>query len=167
MIGGYWWAILLTIAIVLFAGSRLYARPDVRLVVDRTLLRIPVLGAVLRDVAVARFTRTFGTLVSAGLPVLTALRITRGTLGNRAMEQVIDEVVEHVAAGRPIADHLEESRRFPPMLIQIIGLGDAGQESLSRAHVAIVGLGATGGAPASEQRKSASTKSAMWMWWAR
>jgi len=78
----------------------------------------------LRDVAVARFTRTLGTLVSAGLPALTALRVTRLTLGNRALEETIDEVCEQVSAGRTISDPLEKSGYFPPLLVQIVGVGE-------------------------------------------
>jgi type II secretory pathway component PulF len=83
-----------------------------------------VLGRLLRDVAVARFTRTLGTLTSAGIPVLTALRVTKGTLSNRAMEGVIDEVCEQVAGGRTIAEPMERSGFFPPMLVQIVNLGE-------------------------------------------
>jgi type II secretory pathway component PulF len=92
--------------------------------VDTTLLRLPLLGRLLRDVAVARFTRTLGTLTSAGIPIIAALRVTRGTLGNRAMEGVIDDVAEQVAAGKTIAEPMERSGYFPPMLVQIVNLGE-------------------------------------------
>src|SRR5690606_18254069 len=69
---GYWWLALGVLAAALFFGARTYAQPGPRLAIDRTLLRVPVLGRLLRDVAVARFTRTLGTLISAGLPALTA-----------------------------------------------------------------------------------------------
>ena len=78
----------------------------------------------MRDVAVARFTRTLGTLVSAGLPALTALRITKGTLGNKAMEREIDFVCDEVAHGKTIADPMERSGYFPPLLVQIVGMPD-------------------------------------------
>jgi type II secretory pathway component PulF len=104
--------------------ARVYRTPEGRLWIDTRLLKVPVLGRLLRDVAVARFTRTLGTLTSAGIPVLIALRVTKGTLGNKAMEQVIEGVIEKVAAGRTIAELMEQSEYFPPMLVQIVNLGE-------------------------------------------
>jgi type II secretory pathway component PulF len=124
LFGGYWWAILPGAALAVLALSRAYHTPGPRLWIDRKLLRAPLLGPLLRDVAVARFTRTLGTLTSAGIPILQALRITKGTLGNRAMEGVIDEVCEQVAAGRTIAEPMDRSGYFPPMLVQIVNLGE-------------------------------------------
>jgi type II secretory pathway component PulF len=108
---------------VLWVGS-LYRAPASRLAIDRALLRVPVLGKVLRDVAVARFTRTLYTLVSAGLPALTALKSTKATLGNRAMEHVVEEVCDQVASGKTIAEPMERSGYFPPLLTQIVGVGE-------------------------------------------
>jgi type II secretory pathway component PulF len=120
----YWWLALGALAAALYFGARTYAQPGPRLAVDRTLLRTPVLGRLLRDVAVARFTRTLGTLIGAGLPALTALRVTRLTLGNRALEETIEDVCDQVSAGRTIADPLEQSGYFPPLLVQIVGVGE-------------------------------------------
>jgi type II secretory pathway component PulF len=78
----------------------------------------------MRDVAVARFTRTLGTLTSAGIPAVMALRITKGTLGNKAMESVIDRVCEQVSSGQTLAEPMEKSGYFPPMLVQIVNLGE-------------------------------------------
>jgi type II secretory pathway component PulF len=122
--GGYWWLIIPAVGAAMYGLGWLYAQPKARMAVDERLLRTPLLGRLLRDVAVARFTRTLGTLVSAGIPILTALRVTRGTLNNRAMERVIDEVCEQVAAGRTIAEPMERSGYFPPMLVQIVNLGE-------------------------------------------
>lgn len=120
----YWWAVILGAAATLIGISRVYATPGPRLKIDRTLIMIPILGRLLRDVAVARFTRTLGTLISAGLPALTALRITKGTLGNKAMEQEIDFVCDEVAHGKTIAEPMERSGYFPPLLVQIVGVGE-------------------------------------------
>lgn len=119
------WLAMLGLAFVAFVGFRsYYASPDGRYKVDHALMRMPILGRLLRDVAVARFTRTLGTLTGAGIPILTALKVTKGTLGNRAMEQVIDEVAEQVTSGKTIADPLEKSGFFPPMLVQVVNLGE-------------------------------------------
>lgn len=123
-LGSYWWLVAgLSAGLVLLVSS-LYRTPSSRLSIDRGLLKVPLLGRVLRDVAVARFTRTLGTLVAAGLPALTGLKITKATLGNTAMEHVIDEVCEQVASGKTISEPMERSGYFPPLLTQIVGLGE-------------------------------------------
>jgi len=131
LFGGLWWGFapgwaVMALAVVgcVMLFKRYYNTEDGRLNVDERLLRAPLLGRLLRDVAVARFTRTLGTLTSAGIPIITALRVTKGTLGNRAMERVIDDVAEQVTAGRTIAEPMERSGYFPPMLVQIVNLGE-------------------------------------------
>jgi len=123
-VSGYWWLIIGGVAAGVYIWSRLYRQPGPRLTIDTAMLRAPVFGPLLRDVAVARFTRTFGTLVGAGLPVLTSLRIVKNTLGNRALETAMDEVCERVAGGRTIAEPLEATGFFPPLLVQIVGMGE-------------------------------------------
>lgn len=120
----WWWLIGGAIALTVLLVDRAYRLPASRLAIDRGLLRVPVLGTLLRDIAVARFTRTLGTLINAGLPALTALRITRGTLGNKAMEQVVEQVCEQVSGGKTIGEPMERSGYFPPLLTQVIGLGE-------------------------------------------
>ncbi len=122
--GGYWWAIIPAVVVGIYGAGVVYAKPEFRRKFDTTILRVPILGRLLRDVAVARFTRTLGTLTSAGVPILQSLKITKGTLGNKAMEGVIDHVSEQVAAGKTIADPMERSGYFPPMLVQIVNLGE-------------------------------------------
>lgn len=123
-VSGYWWAIIPAIAAILYTIITLYRTPGPRLWFDGFILRVPVLGRLMRDVAVGRFTRTLGTLVAAGIPAVAALRITKGTLGNRQMERVIDDVCDQVTSGKTIADPMEQSGLFPPMLVQIINLGE-------------------------------------------
>lgn len=132
----YWWAYLLAIVAGTFGFLAWYQSPEGRLRFDRFILRVPVLGTVMRDVAVARFTRTLATLVASGLPLLQALRVTKGTLGNRAMEKVIDTVTEKVTQGRTLAEPLEKSGYFPPMLVQVVALGERSgrlEETMSQA----------------------------------
>lgn len=120
----YWWVVFGAIAVAILFYRWMLAQPDLRLTHDGYLLRIPVVGRLLRDVAVGRFTRTMGTMLGAGIGVLDALRITRDTLGNKAMEAVIDDVAEQVRGGRSIAEPMEESGFFPSLLIQVINLGE-------------------------------------------
>lgn len=119
-----WLGSLLLIALAITLFRRYYTTPAGRLSIDTRLLNTPLLGRLLKDVAVARFTRTLGTLTAAGIPILAALRVTKGTLGNRAMESVIDEVAEQVTAGKTIAEPMEKSGYFPPMLVQVVNLGE-------------------------------------------
>ena len=88
-----WWIwILVGVGVLVVSWKSWIAIPENRFKVDRTKLRIPLLGKLLRDVAVSRFTRTLGTLTSAGLPILEGLKITRDTLGNAALATAVDEV---------------------------------------------------------------------------
>ncbi|MHC4991288.1 MAG: type II secretion system F family protein, partial [Planctomycetota bacterium] len=120
----YWIHCLLAAAALAFAWRLWSNVPANRFKVDRFKLQIPILGQLLRDVAIARFTRTLGTLTNAGLPILEALRITEGTLGNTALMQAVEEVQEQVTAGKSLAAPLERSGLFPPLLIQVVNLGE-------------------------------------------
>ena len=105
---GAWWWLLLGLAAGGYFAWRSWSRlPANRRIVDGFLLKIPVLGTLLRDIAVARFTRTLGTLSSAGVPILGALAIVRDTLGNTVMMDAIDEVRERVTTGGSLATPLE------------------------------------------------------------
>jgi len=123
-VGTWWWVMLLGATIGWFALRGWLRVPANRMIVDAALLKVPVLGTLLRDVAVARFTRTLGTLVSAGIPILTALRTVRDTLGNYAMMAAIDDVSDRVSTGASLADPMERSGHFPPLLIQIVNIGE-------------------------------------------
>ncbi len=123
-ITAWWWAILGGGVIGWFAWRAWSVVPANRRIIDGLLLRIPVLGVLLRDIAVARFTRTLGTLSSAGVPILSALGIVRDTLGNTVMMDAIDEVREKVTTGGSLATPLERSGHFPPLLVQIVNLGE-------------------------------------------
>ena len=121
----HWWIwILVGIGVVLVAWKSWVGIPENRFKLDVTKLRIPLLGKLLRDVAVARFTRTLGTLTSAGIPILDGLKITRDTLGNAALASAVDAVQDQVSSGKPLADPLEKSGLFPPLLVQVVNLGE-------------------------------------------
>jgi type II secretory pathway component PulF len=138
----YWWAMIGGACIALLAYFRVRATPGGRLAIDRVMLSMPLMGALVRDAAVARFTRTLGTLVKAGLPVLTALRLTSATLGNMVMRRAMDSVCEQVAGGKTIAGPLESTGLFPPLLVQIVSLGERSgklPDLLSQAATAMEG----------------------------
>lgn len=120
-----WWLVLAAGLLLAGVASRNWlAKPANRLRFDTFLLGLPVVGRLVRDIAVARFTRTLGTLVSAGIPILNALKIVRDTLGNQALMHAIDQVTDKVSTGQSLADPLERSGHFPPLLVQIVNIGE-------------------------------------------
>jgi type IV pilus assembly protein PilC len=107
-------------------GFRIYYRTDGgRHVVDRTLLRLPVLGSILRKIAVARFCRTLATLISSGVPILDGLEITAKTAGNAIVEDAIMSTRKSIEHGETISAPLKETAVFPAMVVQMIGVGEA------------------------------------------
>jgi type IV pilus assembly protein PilC len=102
-----------------------YRTDNGRHVVDRLLLRLPVLGIILRKIAVARFCRTLATLVSSGVPILDGLDITAKTSGNAIVEDAIMSTRKSIEHGETISAPLKETSVFPPMVVQMIGVGEA------------------------------------------
>ncbi|MBN2071435.1 MAG: type II secretion system F family protein [Candidatus Krumholzibacteriota bacterium] len=92
--------------------------------VDKTLLGLPIIGNVVRKGSVARFTRTLGTLISSGVPILNGLEITARTSGNKVIEKAVMEVKQSISEGNTIAEPLKKSGVFPPMVVQMIGVGE-------------------------------------------
>ena len=101
-----------------------YGTPVGRMAIDRTLLKLPLMGILLRKIAVARFTRTLGTLISSGVPILEGLEITARTAGNALIEKSLMEVRKGLEAGRNLADPLRDTNVFPGMVTQMIGVGE-------------------------------------------
>jgi type IV pilus assembly protein PilC len=101
-----------------------YGTPQGRYMIDAILLKLPVLGILLRKIAVARFTRTLGTLISSGVPILEGLDITARTAGNAVVEKALLHVRKSLEAGKNLADPLKETEVFPGMVTQMIGVGE-------------------------------------------
>ncbi len=120
----YWWALGGGAAILTFAFKRYRATPKGKMVTDRLALRIPVLGTVLRKSSVARFTRTLGTLIGSGVPILQGLEITSKTAGNAVIQKAIQDTAVSISQGDTIAKPLKDSGVFPPMVVQMIGVGE-------------------------------------------
>ena len=123
-LASYFLFILAGIAAVIFALKRYYATYKGRRVIDGIMLKLPVLGDILKKIAVARFCRTFATLTSSGVPILDGLEITAKTSGNAIIEDAIMMVRKSVETGRTIAEPLAETKVFPPMVVQMIGVGE-------------------------------------------
>jgi type IV pilus assembly protein PilC len=101
-----------------------YGTPAGRMAIDRTLLKLPLVGLLLRKIAVARFTRTLGTLISSGVPILEGLEITARTAGNALIEKSLMSVRKGLEAGRNLSEPLKETNVFPGMVTQMIGVGE-------------------------------------------
>ncbi len=123
-IGAFWWAIFLGIGLTIFLLHRYYQTHRGRRHLDRIMLKLPVLGMVLKKIAVARFCRTLGTLVSSGVPILEALEITAKTAGNAIVEDAIMSTRASVEEGKTIAEPLKGTDVFPPMVVQMVSVGE-------------------------------------------
>lgn len=116
--------ILLLLGGLVFLFKKYYSTEKGRTQVDRLLLRAPIFGPLLRKVAVAKLTRTLGTLIVSGVPIIEALNVAAGTAGNKIVENAIIKVKTSVTEGKTIAQPLEESGIFPAMVIQMISVGE-------------------------------------------
>ena len=125
IVGAFWWVGLGGLVAVFFGVRQLRKDPRGRLWIDRLLLNMPVIGMLLRKIAVARFTRTMGTLITSGVPILEGLGITARASGNAVLEQALLKVRKSIEEGRTIVDPLRESGVFPNMVTQMIGVGEA------------------------------------------
>jgi type IV pilus assembly protein PilC len=120
----YWYMLAGGLVAAVIAFKRFYATNVGKLRVDSLLLKIPVLGVVVRKSSVARFTRTLGTLISSGVPILNGLEITARTAGNKVVELAVLETKESISQGNTISEPLRKSGVFPPMVTQMIGVGE-------------------------------------------
>jgi type IV pilus assembly protein PilC len=124
-VGQFWWFFIVGIVGLVFGLKYIRKHPKGRYYFDFTLLKLPVLGILLRKIAVARFTRTLGTLITSGVPILEGLSITARTSGNAVLEEALMKVRKAIEEGRTIVDPLRESGVFPNMVTQMIGVGEA------------------------------------------
>ena len=120
----YWWGIGLGMIGLGVAIRQYYKTDQGQLVIDRFLLNLPLLGDLQRKAAVARFTRTLGTLVSSGVSILEGLEITAKTAGNRVIHDAVMGSRASIAGGETISGPLKASGAFPPMVVQMINVGE-------------------------------------------
>ncbi|HKR83792.1 MAG TPA: type II secretion system F family protein [Terriglobales bacterium] len=124
-IGQFWWFFIVGAVAVVFGIKQIRKDPRGKYWMDYGMLKLPVLGLLLRKIAVARFTRTLGTLITSGVPILEGLSITARTSGNAVLEEALMKVRKAIEEGRTIVDPLRESGVFPNMVTQMIGVGEA------------------------------------------
>src|SRR5467141_4509347 len=120
----YWWVIGAVVIVGGYSFKKYYATSNGKLVIDRIMLKVPVLGDVLRKSAVSRFTRTLGTLIGSGVSILDGLEITAKPSGNRVIQDAILESRASIAGGETISAPLQKSQVFPPMVISMIAVGE-------------------------------------------
>jgi type IV pilus assembly protein PilC len=125
VVGHFWWFFFIGLFGVFFGTKQIRKDPRGRYYFDLMLLKLPILGVLLRKIAVARFTRTLGTLITSGVPILEGLGITAKTSGNAVLEEALMKVRKAIEEGRTIVDPLRECGVFPNMVTQMIGVGEA------------------------------------------
>ena len=108
-----------------FAFKKYYKTTNGRRVVDGALLKLPVVGDLIRKASVANFTRTLGTLISSGVPILEGLGIVAKTSGNKVVEEALLSVKQSISEGKTIAEPLKKTDVFPPMVVQMISVGES------------------------------------------
>jgi type IV pilus assembly protein PilC len=119
-----WWLLAGVIIGLVVSLRRYYSTKDGRAKIDRLLLSVPVFGSVLLKSAIARFTRTLGTLVSSGVPILEGLEITARAAGNTVVREAVVKTRASISSGHTIAEPLRQSAVFPPMVVQMISVGE-------------------------------------------
>ncbi len=128
IISSAWWAILIAVGGAVYYLRRYFSTPAGKTWLDARVLRLPVFGNLIRMVAVSRFTRTLGTLLQGGVPTLTALDIVKSVVGNTVLADAINKARENVREGESIADPLRRSGLFPPVVIQMVAVGERSGE---------------------------------------
>jgi type IV pilus assembly protein PilC len=124
-IGSFWWVFIVVTVGTVFGLKSIRKHPTGRYYFDMILLKLPIVGSLLRKIAVGRFTRTLGTLITSGVPILEGLAITARTSGNAVLEEALMKVRKAIEEGRTIVDPLRECGVFPNMVTQMIGVGEA------------------------------------------
>jgi general secretion pathway protein F len=122
--GGYWWLVLPLLAGAVVLGRRWVRRPKGRALMDRVKLKLIIAGRLIRLLAVARFARTLATMLSSGVPVLTALEIVKRVLNNTVLEKVIEDARVAIREGESIAVTLRKSGQFPSMMCHMVAVGE-------------------------------------------
>ncbi len=128
LLSSFWWAILIVLGGAFYYIRRYFKTPAGKTWLDARLLRLPMFGNLIRMIAVSRFTRTLGTLLESGVPALTALDIVKSVIGNTVLADAVHKARENVREGEPIADPLRRSGLFPPVVVQMVAVGEKSGE---------------------------------------
>ncbi|MEA3045661.1 MAG: ral secretion pathway protein [Sphingomonadales bacterium] len=124
-LASWWWALLLAIALGAFVAGRALKDEGIRMKFDRVLLRLPLVGRLIRDLHAARMARTLATMVSSRLPLLEGLRLTTGTVHNRVLRAASADIAESIRTGGSLSGALKRAGIFPPLLVYLAASGEA------------------------------------------
>ncbi len=124
-LAGWWWALLLALALGVFGFVRGLRNPAFRLRFDRTMLRLPLIGRLIRDVHAASLARTLATMIEARLPLVDGLRLSGRTVSNTVQRRALEGITEKVRAGGSLSTALREAEIFPPLLVYLAASGEA------------------------------------------
>lgn len=116
---------IIFIAVLIFMFKKYYATENGEKKIDSMVLQLPIVGDLVRKVAVAKFSRTLGTMLKSGVPILESLSVVAKTSGNKVIEIAVFRTADAISEGRPIAEPLEETGVFPGMVVQMINVGEA------------------------------------------
>ncbi len=117
--------VILVVIVAVASFIYFYRTPFGRALIDDLLLKVPIFGPLIKKVAVARFTRTLGTMISSGVPILDALEITARTAGNKTVERDVLVTRTGISEGKTLAEPMSQSKVFPPMVVQMVAVGEA------------------------------------------
>lgn len=120
----YWWAAVLGLILLIVGYRRIRKSPRGRLATDRIFLSLPIVGKVIRKIAISRFAQTFGSATHGGIPILRALAVSANTSGNYVIRDAVMRVATHVQEGASLAPPLDDTKEFPPMVIRMIAAGE-------------------------------------------
>lgn len=123
-LGTWWWLLVLMVVAAVVAFRRYKRTEEGRQWYDRTLLRLPIVGGLVRMMSVSRFAKTLGTMLTSGVPLLTALDIVKAVLNNVVLGEVVESAREAIREGQSIAEPLKRSGHFPPMVTHMIAVGE-------------------------------------------
>jgi general secretion pathway protein F len=124
-LAGWWWALLLGIAVLAGIGWRALRNEAIRYAADRAILRTPVIGRLLRDLHAARMARTLATMIASRLPLMEGLALTAQTVHNRVLRRASDEIVEAIRGGGSLSSALRRAGVFPPLLVYLAASGES------------------------------------------
>jgi general secretion pathway protein F len=133
---GWWWLLLLIVVAAVGGAVLALRQPPIRLGFDTWLLRVPLIGRLLRDLHAARIARTLSTMVASRLPLLEGLALTAGTIHNRRLKAASDEITESIRGGGSLSTAMRRTGVFPPLLVYLAASGEAAgrlDEMLERA----------------------------------
>jgi general secretion pathway protein F len=137
-LAGYWWLLAIVGGLIYWGYKRWSRKPKGRRAIDSFKLKMPLIGPLIRYVAVARFARTLSTMLAASVPVLTALEIVKRVLNNVVLEKVVEESRDAIREGESIAATLKRSQQFPSMMVHMINVGErSGQLETMLENVAV------------------------------